>query len=568
MLKLQKFLLFAAAVVLIYFMATEIGEGSFFWPVMLILVSVCAVLFIALDRNIWLVIPVGLINPVPLTFLPVPFKATELAFLLVFLYLVLTHAAMRHQWIEPGPANIWVPVVIILFIVVNHQFEGGLGLRSMGSAMAGARRHALFFIGACYYLTMMSIWPKSRRWLTQLPGFYVLVMLIGALPNLFSIYFPNVAIAMGIFWVFANASDVLYYYASDVARVGLWGPMGIAVQLWLVSRYPLNQWFSAPRVMSAAAGLAFGAVLLFTRYALGESDEAHGVWIALCLGSVAGFFVAVWFWKDQLVLLLSFLALAGCGLSGFRSSIFHYAVVTVVAAVFCLRWRVLPFVAGLAGLMAMLIAGNGTWFELPDSMQRSLSFLPGRWDPVVVSSAQASTDFRAQIQELYLEKYALLNPWLGSGYKMMTRDVGQFGDRPLGTSSEEMEGYIRSKDFHIGWISVYDTVGIVGGLAFLWLCIYLLGYLYKNTRRIGWNRLSSLQVWVSCYLVDTIVSFFTIFGSLAEVMPQLMFGAGLVVVAFEYLPASPSGEFVYKTPPETPSLPATTALQPGVARSA
>ena len=50
-----------------------------------------------------------------------------------------------------------------------------------------------------------------------------------------------------------------------------------------------------------------------------------------------------------------------------------------------------PFATGLLLVPAMgiLVASQGTIVELPLSIQRSLSFLPGRWDPNALGDAQS-----------------------------------------------------------------------------------------------------------------------------------------------------------------------------------
>ena len=96
--------------------------------------------------------------------------------------------------------------------------------------------------------------------------------------------------------------------------------------------------------------------------------------------------------------------------------------------------------------------------------------------------------------------------------------------------------FIRNKDFHIGWISLYDSVGAVGAFMFLWFWYYVLVYLRKHSLRIGWDKLEPVQVWVICYLLDAVIGYFTLFGGLDQIMIQMMFGTALAVVVFEQMP--------------------------------
>ncbi len=483
-LTLEKIALGVFTTFFLFYMAMQMGGGDFFLPAMMLTIALLVFVFFKLNQNIWLLIPIGLVNPIALPFLPVPFRLAEVVFLLLVIYLLVVHATMRHRPFSFGPANIWVPLLILCLIVLYHQTRGGIGLRILGGEAAGARRHVMFLIAVVFYIALLSLWPKNWNLFRKIPLIYMLIVVIGAIPVMFCIYFPAIAFPTGLFAIFGNISEVINYYAGAVERIGLWGSVGIAIQLWLVSRYPMRTWFQIERL-----------------------------WVP-CLSLVALFFSVY---------------------SGFRNQFFHFCVVTAVAAILSLRWRTIVFIFPALILASFLILGNGRWFELPLAAQRALSFLPGKWDPVAEANAKASSEFRASIKRIYLDEYAALNPWFGNGYKMAARDVTSPID-PVFVTHETVESFIRNKDYHIGWISVYDSVGLVGFAVFIWLCGAVLWWLRKNLSRVRLDNLEPVHLWVACFLVDAIIGFFTVFGALSDFMPNFMFGVGIMVVVFHQMP--------------------------------
>jgi hypothetical protein len=486
--QLEKVLIFVAGIFFLFYLAYQIGEGDILLPLAVATLAAAAWVFFKLGHNIWILIPIALVNPIPLGFLPIKFKAVELAFLMLLAYLLIVHAAMKHRRFDFGPRELLVPFSILLGIIMFHQLQGGIGLKVLGSEAAGARRHLLFFIAAAFYVALLSIQPRNWQLLRRLPSLYFWVMLLGTAPTIFCIYFPEIAMPLGLFNFVVNIDDAINYYGGGaVQRVGSWGPLAIALQLLLVSRYPLPTWFQLNRL-----------------------------WIPL----------------------VSLAALFLCFLSGFRSNIFYFLVVTGVASVISLRWRCLVFLVPSLLLIAFMVVGNGRWFNLPGSVQRALSFLPGQWDAVAMADAIASSEFRRNIRNVYMDQYAANSPWFGNGCKIDIRDAGASVDPAFAQSYEAIDGFIRRKDFHIGWISAYDTVGIIGFVAFIWLCLAIAWFARRQILAVGPAALEPVQMWVVCYLAKDIIGFFTVFGDLANVMPSLLFGAGVMVLVLKEMPAT------------------------------
>src|SRR5258708_1849056 len=102
----------------------------------------------------------------------------------------------------------------------------------------------------------------------------------------------------------------------------------------------------------------------------------------------------LYFWR----FFLAIVAFVFCLKSG------HRFTIPGLAATFFLATY---FRKGMAGVMIMglltippffiLVALQGHGVELPESAQRTLSFLPGKWDSRVVSDAKGSSEWRFQM---------------------------------------------------------------------------------------------------------------------------------------------------------------------------
>jgi len=216
--------------------------------------------------------------------------------------------------------------------------------------------------------------------------------------------------------------------------------------------------------------------------------------------------------------------------------LFGYAAMFIVATMCYYSWRAvfLPLVVCVAGTLFILASSNGLIHmpedKLPMIAQRTLSFLPGDWNKDAIDSGKASSEFRKNIQDVYIREYAEKSPLIGNGFNIDTKVFNTLSDILKYGGGGENNGYIQSKSFiegklfHTGWISVYDCVGIIGSLAFV-----ILGWNeIRETGRFVFgpktNRRSSLfpvYVWIFCNVATMMFTFFTVFGDFKDTFMNL-----------------------------------------------
>jgi hypothetical protein len=176
---------------------------------------------------------------------------------------------------------------------------------------------------------------------------------------------------------------------------------------------------------------------------------------------------------------------------------------------------ILPLV--LAGAYVLSLSVSSGLVPLSLSAQRSLSFLPGKWDPTAVASASSSLDFRANIEKVYIREELYKSPLIGNGFAF---DRDQFLKlTQLSMTSETPDGYYQAKSFitakmfHVGWISLYDTLGLIGGTAFLAMLLAMVSIVtYFVSGRDPADPLLRLKIWLFLNIVGQAIGFFTLFG--------------------------------------------------------
>src|SRR5207247_3503115 len=166
-------------------------------------------------------------------------------------------------------------------------------------------------------------------------------------------------------------------------------------------------------------------------------------------------------------------------------------------------------------LLAAVLSGSGLLLfanKLPLSVQRTVSFLPIRVDPVARGSAESSNEWRLEMWKRLLPdvpKYLIK----GKGYALDANElylISQVGPRSAIAAGE---GAIFTGDYHNGPLSVLIPFGLFGMAAFLWFLFRSTALLYHNYR-FGDPALARINGLLLALFLARIFSFFVIFGSL------------------------------------------------------
>ena len=443
-----------------------------------------------LGDKCWLTIPLCLPMGGSINILPIHFSPFELSILLVIGYVFIQFIMTDRRSFSFGPPSVWIPLLIIAAILLYHWGRGGgIGLTMFGGEASGGRRFFTILVGIIALPAILWFPNLENRWLNAVPLLYFLGCVLDFLPWLVSTLAPGFAPTLYRFYSTVNLDAYATssgFYETAVTRFGPLGLIGLGLQVALISYYPARLWIRPN----------------------------------------------YWF-----VPTLSILCLVGVVFSGFRSFLFNYAVVSFLALFFSVRWLSLLLLPLGAMTVTVLCLGQGSAFNLPLSIQRTLSPLPGNWSPIAKEAAESSDTFRDDIQRIYREEYFSKAGFFGDGYKYDQRFMWDralsFSDRErMRGADETVRGFIEVRDHHVGWVAVHHPIGAVGFGAFIVLCMASLVLVFRSLWKVPPGRLTPAQVWASALTVQAIVSFFAVFGALQNFMPQLCVLLATAIVSY------------------------------------
>jgi hypothetical protein len=435
------------------------------------------IIFVMKERAIALPV-IGLFMGGRLNFLPFGLDLVAVLSLALIAYYFFAYFTMKQRNLTTGPYCLFIPIGVITAIVLFHTRKLGL-YQLTGSAEEGSRPGLMMLLGAVTYFCGISIAPPPRKFLARLPYYCLVLSVLAAIPGMVTTFYP--AIAPYLYYITDSVNVDAYKeangYVTDIARNRAFASVGESLALFLLCWYPMYTWWRPNRW-----------------------------WVPLLL--VIGFGLVVF--------------------GGFRSDVASFCILVMLAMWCYFSWRslfVLPIV--LAGTYALSFCVSGGLVPLPTVAQRSLSFLPGKWDPEATASANASVDFRNNIQTVYMREEMYKSPFIGNGFTFDRAKYQKYLD--LAQTSETPDNYYQSKAFitarmyHIGWISVYDTIGLIGGIAFLAMLLAMLCIAtYFILGRVDPHDLfSRLKIWLFCNIWVQAIGFFTIFGDVRNTFTTL-----------------------------------------------
>ena len=176
---------------------------------------------------------------------------------------------------------------------------------------------------------------------------------------------------------------------------------------------------------------------------------------------------------------------------------------------------------GLLGLLVVAPFAN----QMPDPIQRTLSFLPVNISPQIRLEAESSTLWRVNMWKRVLPEIPRYF-WLGKGCEANTLEFAStvnFQGRQLGSGTEAQE---MSGDYHNGPLSVLIPFGVWGMIGWLWFLAAGTRVLYLNHRH-GPARFQVANDFLLALFLARIILFFFVFGGFET---DLSVFAGLVAL--------------------------------------
>ena len=203
--------------------------------------------------------------------------------------------------------------------------------------------------------------------------------------------------------------------------------------------------------------------------------------------------------------------------SGNRHSVGEVVLFGLAAPLVLKRERFRTFLLiGVASLvLAFVVAGHGSLWRLPFSVQRTMSFLPGRWD-YRLQEYGFHDNFRATLR-MYAREHIAENPWFGDGgflldFSDMSWTAGEYNSR-----GDIYAGHILARNWHNVWLGMAADFGIPLSVAWAIFTVSVLLWGITKCRKFppgSWCETACLYFYLLC--ATNFVDFFFAGGHTAK----------------------------------------------------
>lgn len=479
-----------AGVLIALYLGKSVGQGNTFMVMAFFGATFGAAFILAARRHIWLLIPLCWPLTGSIGFLPLPFNVQELGVLTAF-SVFLAQIAMKQfrgmgTKIDYLDVLLWINAGLIVVMFLKNP----IGLAFLGTEQVGGRPYLKVLVGLLAFIVLkrIVIGPKLGYYfplITLGPSF--LVGIINMLTQIFPFLTPLIA--------------PIY--------------SGVNVESYLDEQV-LNKEAGGLNIQGRYQGLTFIGPPLVT--ALIAYNNPFRVMSPMKPGHFA---------------VLTFAVLC-IGMAGFRNVFFATAITMIIAAYF---WEkgigvIKMSMVGLAAVV--LIIATQAVVDLPRSIQRSLSFLPGPWNTEVAQGAKESTDWRVEMWVLALtsDKY-IKDKVMGDGFGFSKEDLeimrgSSFGGAGFIGEDNMKEAFMIQGSFHSGPVSSIRFAGAVGLVAIAALLIGISLYSVKVLRE-AWNTpFRPLAITLAVAAVYAPFAFIFIFGEYRNDLPNAFFACGML----------------------------------------
>jgi hypothetical protein len=367
-------------------------------------------------------------------------------------------------------------------ILVTAKLTGGIGLRSFGGDANGGRRYIILLAGIAGYFAITSHRvPPGRATL------YTALFFLGTLTMIMGSVAPWMPRSLHAVYALFPVENMSGFSSGGVDRdmVRLTGVTNAAVGIlcFILARHGIK-----------------GLVALSERWRFLPLQFTGGLRVHQPWRLLA-FFAVVW------------ISLMG----GYRST--TITLIMTLFFLFCIeglfRTRLLPALVLLGVLCAVVTLPFVD--RMPMTIQRSLSFLPVKVDPMVKLDAEDSSEWRLKLWRqavTTVPQYLLL----GKGYAIDARELEASQTFSEFSRQAADESFELTSDYHSGPLSLIIPLGIFGVIGFLWFLVAGVRVLLHNFKR-GDPDCRQINGFLLAYFLTRMVFFFLVYGSFQTELP-------------------------------------------------
>lgn len=479
---LLSYIVLLGGLVLAIILGSLVGSGAT-GKVGMILFTIGSIASVLIIRErMWMLIPACWMLSGKVSVLPLPFSLAHLAVLFAFgTFLLLKAFKLIRLKPKVGFVEIWMGINLVYLLTVF--LRNPVGVEALGSDRVGGRPYFDVVVACAGYwvLTRVSASPMESLFIPILAGLgHGFTVVINVIAN----NFPSTIRPMALIYSGIGAAE--------------------------------DQDGSGPLLPDENEGRkaylqGFGANLFLA---------ACSLWRPLTLLNPLNFGRFIFFAFAALAILLS----------GFRSAVITGFALFMLGTYFRRGglevFRITALCVLCIGLLLLL---QGNVLNLPLPVQRSLSFLPGKWDYSTLNEAQGSTEWRLQMWKTILSgnKY-IENKWLGDGFGFTRRQLEiMTANAQTGSTLDQQENLMINGGVHSGPVSSIRFVGFLGLALFAILLILVAIRAVQLIRRSEGTPYYFLALYIGMPAIWYPLYFTFIFGAFEVDLPNAIIAIGM-----------------------------------------
>ncbi len=422
----------AVGLLVALFLGMAVGEGRRMHIAAVFAVMVGAPILLSLGKNYWYLIPASLLSGLP----AIPFGGrnidlAELCIALCFGIFITRVAFKLDRIVLWRPTHI--PIYLFMFWVVFIFCLYPVGLAVFGASTMGARFYLQLVLAFMAFIIIASrdITEKDCKWI-------IFFVLGGSV--------INTTYTIVSFILFGPGDEILNPGADTDGA------------------YTWHQSLSVPAM-----------AVVFLLFSWKKPRDILG-------------------FRNPILLLVYLFAIALTLYSGKRMALIAVLVAPLVSAVVYRQYTYIFAGAFFAVIFSLaIIFGHGDFFRLPPQMQRTLSWLPAKWDSEFYNMAGGKDPFREALRRFAMENIDRY-PIIGRGFAIEYSEViGQIGaSRYLGGDDMQAAPYAIGRAWHNTWLGYAADFGIpfsvIQGILYLTVLIIA----FKTSRAYPFGSLHSI----------------------------------------------------------------------------
>ena len=407
------FIVMLLGFLLAVFMGSAVGGADFRLVGTVVGIGIGVGTFLTLGKHYWLLIPFSLGASFPA--FPIAGRSLELPELAIpgcALFFLFRVAFRKEKLTLFRIVNL--PILLFMAWVGIVYILNPIGLAALGSEFGGGRFYVRILLAFLAFIIM-----SNRQYTEQNIRWILGFVLFGAF--------------------FSAAYGIISHFVI--------GPPVDSTIMPDTDYYSWHQWVAVPAITAT--------YLLFSRWKCSEIFSLQRA------GPLLVYVVCI--------LMVLF--------SGKRMAIVAVLIAPLVIAAFYRQGAAIFLIVG-GGILtfAVIVLGQGEFYELPLTVQRTVSFLPGNWDPSLSYIEGGQDSFRDELRLIAMENIKA-NPWIGDGFKINIGETAWVSNLQNAQSSglSTAVGMALGRAWHNTWLGYAADFGIplsiLQGVIMIWIIV-------------------------------------------------------------------------------------------------